>query len=500
MQEEWKVIPDYPKYSCSNLGRIKNNETNQIFSPYKLPTGYCKVQLRKENKSKTFNVHQLIAKTWIPNLENKTSVNHKNKIRDDNRVENLEWATHTEQQQHKIQYDKDNNKSNNIPKRAVWKCDRETKERIQYYESVQEATRNLNGTQTMAKAISKCACGYRNSAYGFFWEYDIKDNIIQNNKDEKWKLYNKVNKSVYYISDYGNVKNKNKILKKSKSEHGYWTVYINKKVIQVHRMVSEKFIKNPNKYKYVNHKDGNKRNNHVNNLEWVTNKMNIDHAVENGLIKNIKQIIQYDNEYNIIEVFKNAIYASKKLNLHSNVIHRYCQGKTSSPQFNLKYLSENDDLINKKIDETSISKNKDNIQHKKIIQYDNNGTIINIFNTIDQCAAALKMSRQTVRLYCNNKKSKRNKYKINLKFLSVDDDLENKKVNIDTQPKTKEKKIMDIHRTIAIYNKTTNELIEVMKDHKQIAKKYKLSFRSIIKHCKGEIKYSKLPYTFKFID
>lgn len=52
----------------------------------------------------------------------------------------------------------------------------------------------------------------------------------------------------------------------------------------IHRMVAEAFIPNPNNYTDVNHKDGNKQNNTVENLEWVSRSQNIAHAIKNGLL------------------------------------------------------------------------------------------------------------------------------------------------------------------------------------------------------------------------
>lgn len=64
---------------------------------------------------------------------------------------------------------------------------------------------------------------------------------------------------------------------------GYLRVSINGKLMFIHRLVAEKYIPNPNNYEQVNHKDGNKLNNRVDNLEWVTNQQNRNHAVENEL-------------------------------------------------------------------------------------------------------------------------------------------------------------------------------------------------------------------------
>ena len=85
----------------------------------------------------------------------------------------------------------------------------------------------------------------------------------------------------------------NKLLKGSPDKHGYCIVCLshNKKVHvkSVHRLIAETFIPNPENKPQVNHKDLNKQNNYVGNLEWVTAKENTQHAIKNGVIRGFKK-------------------------------------------------------------------------------------------------------------------------------------------------------------------------------------------------------------------
>ncbi|MBQ3444471.1 MAG: NUMOD4 motif-containing HNH endonuclease [Selenomonadaceae bacterium] len=98
---------------------------------------------------------------------------------------------------------------------------------------------------------------------------------------------------LYQISTYGRFQSLHygyrRILKWSISEKGYAMVTMcnksTKKAVPVHVLVAKAFIPNPENKPEVNHKDGNKLNNHVNNLEWVTGKENVRHAWRNGLVK-----------------------------------------------------------------------------------------------------------------------------------------------------------------------------------------------------------------------
>lgn len=95
-QEEWRWIPEHEElYMASSFGRIRSHKRKKwrILSP-ELNRGYEMLLLRRQkNKKKGWYVHRLIALTFIPNPENKPCINHKNYIKNDNRVENLEWIT-----------------------------------------------------------------------------------------------------------------------------------------------------------------------------------------------------------------------------------------------------------------------------------------------------------------------------------------------------------------------------------------------------------------------
>ena len=152
----------------------------------------------------------------------------------------------------------------------------------------------------------------------------------------------------YEISDDGHIYNRyGKEIKPFISSQGYYRVSLYKNgryyKFQLHRLVAEHFIPNPNNLPQVNHKDTNKLHCEASNLEWSTQSGNIKHAINNGLYtkqlenqriaakasadKYSKEVKQLDLDGNILNTFRNKHDASKATGIMPNNIKMCCDGK-----------------------------------------------------------------------------------------------------------------------------------------------------------------------------
>lgn len=139
----------------------------------------------------------------------------------------------------------------------------------------------------------------------------------------------------YYISNFGNIKHDNNFLKKCIHSNGYEQVNIrigNKYVTKlIHRLVAVAFIPNPDNKPCVDHIDGNKRNNYVSNLRWVTlveNANNIitkKRSIENRKSHNEKKIVAISGEINVY--FNSIIEASIILGVDRTSISKCLKGQ-----------------------------------------------------------------------------------------------------------------------------------------------------------------------------
>jgi len=100
-KEAWKDIAGYEGiYEISSLGNVKRTGKNKILKGRITRFGYLRVSLCNKSYPKDYCIHKLVGSAFIPNPENKPQVNHINGIKTENRLENLEWVTNSENMLH----------------------------------------------------------------------------------------------------------------------------------------------------------------------------------------------------------------------------------------------------------------------------------------------------------------------------------------------------------------------------------------------------------------
>lgn len=155
----------------------------------------------------------------------------------------------------------------------------------------------------------------------------------------------------YMVSNLGNVKSlnyqntkKEKILTPIRHHLGYYIVHLgSSKIRMIHTLVAKAFIPNPEHHRYVNHIDGNKRNNIVTNLEWVTAKQNVSHAIRTGLRDphrnnakvgilnhNSRSVLQYSKSGEFIKQWDCISDAARAYNMNPCMIINNASGRTLS--------------------------------------------------------------------------------------------------------------------------------------------------------------------------
>ena len=330
--EEWRDIKDMDDYQVSNKGRVKNKHNDFLMNP-RNENGYimCSIQQNK------YSVHRLVAGAFIPNPENKPSVDHIDRNPTNNNVENLRWATTKEQAENKIH-------SNGNHCKKIIMIDIKTKEIVKQFNNIHEAIDYIETTTTEYKRktienhIRSVCNDTKEYAFNFEWEY-LNENKICELHDEIWKNVREIEPDAdeYFISNKGKIKNKNGELSEGRLQNGYNIGYIGKDVTRklVHILVAKLYIPNPENKPCVNHKDGNKTNNCVTNLEWNTYSENTQHAFDTNLNSHGIKIKVTNLVTNKETIYPTKVRACEDIKVEIKTFNRYL--KSEKPYQNMKF-------------------------------------------------------------------------------------------------------------------------------------------------------------------
>lgn len=165
-EEQWRDIPEFPSYQVSDQGRIRNKHTKHVKAMQYDNDGYAKISLRRaDNGGQKYRktVHRLVAEAFLGGKHDHLQVNHKNGIKDDNRVSNLEWVTGSENVKHAydIGIRKPSGGRGSIrPVRVI--------ETGKVYDNLHECAKAINSD---SGNVSKCLHKQFDSVKGFHLEY-----------------------------------------------------------------------------------------------------------------------------------------------------------------------------------------------------------------------------------------------------------------------------------------------------------------------------------------
>lgn len=165
----WKSIPGYEGiYEISTAGEVRGkNGPRKILLTW---DGYAYVKLCNRGKEKKHKVHRLVALAFIQNPNNLGEINHKNEIKTDNRVENLEWCDRVYNNNFGERNRKAGEKIRIANSKRVLRFDKNGN----YIDSFDSVKTAANALKISPSGISFCAIGKRKSAGGFVWKYHGK--------------------------------------------------------------------------------------------------------------------------------------------------------------------------------------------------------------------------------------------------------------------------------------------------------------------------------------
>ena len=226
----------------------------------------------------------------------------------------------------------------------------------------------------------------------------------------------------YSVSTEGEVRKDtiNYILSQSsQQDYKFVGLIINgkQKRMRVHRMVALTFIDNPDNKPYVNHINGNRSDNNVENLEWVTPSENTQHAVNTGLFKSgrARAVVQYNLNGEQMATFESASEAARQTGGSQSKITMCCRRqRDSANDYQWRYYDDIQDV--QKIEKKFIT-------GKKVAQCDEEGNILKIYPSFKEAARAVNGTSSAISRVCSGTNIRHKGYKWKLVEEIVQEDI-----------------------------------------------------------------------------
>lgn len=226
----------------------------------------------------------------------------------------------------------------------------------------------------------------------------------------------------YSVSTEGEVRkdSTNYLLSQSsQQDYKFVTLQIkgSQKRMRVHRLVAFAFIDNPEDKPYVNHINGIRSDNRVENLEWVTPAENIQHAVATGLMISGRSIpvVQYNLDGEEMMTFESASEAARQTGCQQEKITMCCRRqRISTNDYQWRYLGDGQDV-------TKIEKQF--ITGKRVAQCDEEGNILNIYPSFKEAARAVNGTSSAISRVCSGVNIRHKGYKWKLVGDIVQEDI-----------------------------------------------------------------------------
>lgn len=393
-----RVIPGFENYGVTKQGKIYSYRREIYLKRNNLNGYYSVVMSNDDGERISMRVHRIVALVYLPNPKNYPIVNHKDGNSLNNNVINLEWCSPSHNSRHAVEnnlikrfnrpvkalnmdgslykiyknageaekdtgthvtniravirgarrtagnyYWKYAEDSTDIPpiktlNKRVAQLDKSTSEIINTFGSIKEASEKTGCDKTHISGVCR---GERITTGGFKWKFVVDTDPLKE-RTEDWKIIEDFPN--YKISPKGEVYNvnTNRILKQKINRGGYFCISLSdnkvRKQFLVHKLVAICYLEYSDEKPIINHKDGDKTNNCIENLEWCTYSENTKHAIRTGLrtfeSKKLKTTDKEGNE----EIYESVSQLAKELGVCKQSVYQAIWKGCKCGGFNVEYF------------------------------------------------------------------------------------------------------------------------------------------------------------------